>query len=148
MESLKKCRYCEEIKPLSSFAKHKTLEDGHHNKCKTCAAIDEKKRRHGPKRQTILEHDRARGGGRYKVGATEYYRTSPVVKACRKRYMEKNHHRWKLRYAIKTGKIRRVPCEFCGSPISQAHHEDYSKPLEVWFLCQKHHIARHKFLKG
>lgn len=50
------------------------------------------------------------------------------------------------------GKARRegilipLPCAVCGSPNSVAHHEDYSKPLEVVWLCQKHHVARHRKL--
>lgn len=36
-----------------------------------------------------------------------------------------------------------APCEVCGDVNSQGHHEDYSRPLEVMWLCQKHHSARH-----
>lgn len=53
----------------------------------------------------------------------------------------------RIKYAIKVGKIKRIPCEFCGNPKSEAHHEDYTKPLDVWFLCKKHHTARHLFLR-
>lgn len=42
-------------------------------------------------------------------------------------------------YALKTGKLIRKPCEVCGDPKSQAHHHDYSKPLDVKWLCQTHH---------
>lgn len=43
--------------------------------------------------------------------------------------------------AIKNGKLTRLPCRVCGNPKSEAHHEDYSKPLEVDWLCKKHHGA-------
>lgn len=32
----------------------------------------------------------------------------------------------------------------CGDPRADAHHADYSKPLEVEFLCRRHHAARHR----
>lgn len=36
------------------------------------------------------------------------------------------------------GVLVRQPCEVCGSK-AQAHHNDYSKPLEVRWLCPLHH---------
>ena len=45
-------------------------------------------------------------------------------------------------HAIRDGYLVRQPCEVCGNPKSQGHHEDYSKPLEVVWLCQTHHIKK------
>jgi hypothetical protein len=42
------------------------------------------------------------------------------------------------------GKIDRKPCEKCGSEDSQMHHEDYSRPLEVTWLCRDCHLEHHK----
>jgi hypothetical protein len=42
---------------------------------------------------------------------------------------------WKVQNAIKTGRLARQPCKECGAKKSQAHHEDYSKPLDVEWLC-------------
>lgn len=41
--------------------------------------------------------------------------------------------------AVRKGELTREPCEVCGDPKSQAHHEDYARPLEVRWLCQEHH---------
>ncbi len=30
-------------------------------------------------------------------------------------------------------------CSDCGETKVEAHHEDYSKPLDVEWLCKKHH---------
>jgi hypothetical protein len=35
------------------------------------------------------------------------------------------------------------PCEICGNPKVDKHHDDYAKPLEVMWLCRRHHIQRH-----
>lgn len=47
------------------------------------------------------------------------------------------------RKAIKKGLLVRQPCEICGALRVDAHHEDYSKPLQVRWLCRKHHRQRH-----
>jgi hypothetical protein len=41
--------------------------------------------------------------------------------------------------ARRMGKLTPKPCEICGNPDTQAHHEDYTKPLEVKWLCLHHH---------
>jgi len=48
--------------------------------------------------------------------------------------------------ALRDGKVVKRPCEVCGDPKSQGHHEDYSKPLDVVWLCTVHHGARHSHL--
>ena len=45
--------------------------------------------------------------------------------------------------AIKDGNIIKQPCEVCKSEDAEAHHEDYSKPLDVRWLCRSHHRQRH-----
>lgn len=45
--------------------------------------------------------------------------------------------------AIKNGIITRRPCRICGNPKSHGHHEDYSKPYKIDWLCSKHHRIRH-----
>ena len=58
--------------------------------------------------------------------------------------------RYKLKYAVASGKMSRGLCEFdgCLDPMTHGHHEDYSKPLEVRWLCRKHHAQRHRELEG
>lgn len=46
--------------------------------------------------------------------------------------------------AVRRGDIERKPCEVCGDPNSQGHHEDYNKPLDVQWLCQEHHLELHR----
>ncbi len=58
---------------------------------------------------------------------------------------EKGRAAEKFRAAIRYGKMERQPCEICGQSKAQGHHTDYSKPLEVRWLCAKHHREEHLF---
>ena len=57
----------------------------------------------------------------------------------------------KVAKAVARGKLVPQPCEVCGFEgkardgrrAVHAHHDDYSKPLEVRWLCKKHHDAVH-----
>src|SRR3974390_1123490 len=42
------------------------------------------------------------------------------------------------------GKLIKKPCERCGKVTSQMHHPDYTKPLEVKWLCRGCHLELHK----
>lgn len=46
-----------------------------------------------------------------------------------------------VHYYVRKGILKKELCH-CGSP-AEAHHDDYSKPLEVRWLCHKHHIQGH-----
>lgn len=47
--------------------------------------------------------------------------------------------------AIQQGLLVKKPCEVCGTTEKvEAHHDDYTKPLEVRWLCKTHHQEHHK----
>lgn len=53
-----------------------------------------------------------------------------------------------VHWAVVRGELIRQSCERCGVVETvQAHHEDYSKPLEVIWLCKIHHMIRHRELR-
>lgn len=56
-------------------------------------------------------------------------------------FNEKHRARNVTKIAIKNGKlVRPEKCQSCGIPCKpESHHEDYSKPLEVEWLCIKCH---------
>lgn len=41
--------------------------------------------------------------------------------------------------ARRRGKLIAQPCTVCGNPDVEMHHQDYSKPLKVDWLCEPHH---------
>lgn len=45
--------------------------------------------------------------------------------------------------AIRDGKLFKQPCEVCGAAKVHGHHDDYSRPLDVRWLCRVHHMQAH-----
>jgi hypothetical protein len=45
--------------------------------------------------------------------------------------------------ALRSGKIVRTRCKVCGSFPVYCHHKDYSNPLDVTWLCLRHHLEIH-----
>lgn len=99
--------------------------------------------------------------GRSKERAREYEaerRKNPAVLARRAadmaRYQkdpalrDKHVARWKVRRAIAAGKLVRQPCEVCKKEPAHGHHDDYSKPLDVRWLCPVHHREHHARVGG
>ena len=81
----------------------------------------------------------------------EYHRkyrknTGSGKKACAK-YKSKNKEKIKAHTkvlgAIRSGKLRQQPCVKCGEQKTEAHHDDYSKPFDIVWLCRKHHVQHH-----
>lgn len=52
-----------------------------------------------------------------------------------------------LHVYVKRGKVQKGICEICGSERAEAHHEDYTRPLEVHWLCRDHHLELHNAKK-
>jgi hypothetical protein len=49
---------------------------------------------------------------------------------------------------IKAGVLMKDNCEICGTNENiEAHHEDYTKPLDVRWLCRVHHREHHKLIE-
>lgn len=61
----------------------------------------------------------------------------------RQRDRQKQNARGRVRNHVWRGSLEKKPCEVCGDTKSQAHHDDYNKPLDVKWLCQKHHKQLH-----
>ena len=46
--------------------------------------------------------------------------------------------------ALANKSLVRKPCEVCGAIRVDAHHDDYSKPLDIRWLCRSHHLQHHR----
>ena len=144
------CSKCKSQKPHSEYYKSsKTV-------CKPCC-LEKCAEYREKNREKVRAHDRERNNtdarrkdrrdrNRRKYENPEF-RASETAR--HKRNVEKHPIRhsavWAANNAQKAGKLHKEPCQRCGQVDNvQAHHEDYSKPLDVVWLCPKHHGERHR----
>ena len=152
---MKTCKRCGGEFPVDDFYVHKAMADGHLNFCKLCT-----RKRVGKHREnnldSIREYDRSRGMLPHRIEARNIYIKTEQGKEVKKKICEKwNKRNPKKRKAeiffrnyMRYHPELKQPCEVCSTLEKvQGHHEDYDKPLEVRWLCPKHHKARHKELK-
>lgn len=129
----KNCFKCGESKPIVEFYRHPMMADGRLGKCKTCTKTDVTRRRDS-KLDEIREYDRNRGNRQTAEWRANYKATHKAE--CDARTAVDN--------AVRDGRLTRMPCEVCGGTYRiQGHHDDYSKPLDVRWLCVKHHRQHH-----
>ena len=151
---MKVCKTCGTVKDLDHFYAHKKMADGHLNHCIECVKAREIKRRND-NIEKIRAYDRARANDPKRVQARKEYAQSQSGKQAHKRAMEKYKEKFPIKRAahmifgnaVKNGKIIRADsCSECKSKVKiEGHHDDYSKPLEVRWLCEKCHKAWHKY---
>jgi len=88
---------------------------------------------------------------------------NPARKYCSDEHARRAHYEYEKRhrseyviahyavtYCVKKGWLKPSPtCDHCGSTVGRstgrmsAHHEDYSRPLEVIWLCNPCHVRHH-----
>lgn len=66
-----------------------------------------------------------------------------VTKAWSERNKEKTRAHSLLNYHLRKCHVQKLPCAICGNKKALAHHHDYSKPLDVVWLCRTHHAEEH-----
>ena len=151
----KTCFKCGDVLPISEFYRHPKMSDGHSNKCKTCTKSDVRMNRHR-NIEHYREFDRMRANLEHRVNARKAYTQTPRGRAAARRASQKNAQLkpWTkaattiLNNAVRDGRIVKLPCEVCGSRIRvHGHHDDYTKPLDVKWLCPKHHSEHHKAIR-
>ena len=150
---MKVCFKCGAKKPLTDYYKHKAMADGHLNKCKACARLDVKKNRNDNLEyyraydQQRHENDPVRRAKNHAASKAwreaNKQRHTELTREWRKRNPEKYAAHCAVKSALRAGKIKKEPCMVCGNRNSQAHHGDYTKPLDVIWLCPQHHSEVH-----
>lgn len=131
----KTCSRCGEAKSADQFQKRNASADGMTAACKACLAnYDARRYQESPVRRA---HAKACA-------------LSPAGAEAKKRWAERNPEKRAahiaLGNAVRDGKVRKPrSCERCGKRgrIS-GHHQDYSKPLSVIWLCPPCHRKEHQ----
>ena len=148
---MKECKRCGSAKPDNQFYATDTS-------CKACRILLVRKYRE-QNIEKILEYDRNRPNGDARK-ADNKLRYRKRVSTPEGRELERARStKWVRDYrnsdkraahiiagnALRSGRLVPKPCVICETLENiHAHHEDYAKPLEVIWLCRKHHGARHR----
>lgn len=108
----------------------------------------------------LMKHSKNKNGGQYyqcrpcNTARLQKYRktkegrqkTNEAVYRSTKKYQYKQNARAVLNYNLRLGLIKKPKvCSICGEEKRlEAHHEDYTKPLGVKWLCRQCHFDIHK----
>jgi hypothetical protein len=113
---MKSCIHCHEEKPFTDYYRHPQMAGGRLNACKDCCKA----------RAKIFRERKGRDYWR----AYDFWRNHGVSNAIRAGRL------------VKPGNCQACDREASGRAL-QGHHKDYSKPLDVDWLCTKCHSAAH-----
>lgn len=151
----KYCYCCRICKPVQKFNKNKSKKDGLADECKNCKHIQDKKYYNKNKNRLkqysndyyYAHHDKClvackcysksiKGKEVHNRGSAKYIKNNP----------EKYAAHCKVYCALSTGELQKPKkCQVCNiKGYVEAHHEDYSKPLDIIWVCKKCHCIYHK----
>lgn len=131
------CIECGEEKPLPEYYSHPQMANGYLGVCKGCHKLRMKRRRLTNPR--VQEYDRLRDKLPHRIKRRNEYH---------KKWREKNPDGYRAHYlltnAVRNGRVKKEPCSLCGTTKRvHGHHRDYTKPLDVVWLCAKCHQRVH-----
>lgn len=154
---MKSCIRCGVLKPLTDYYVHKMMADGRLGRCKEC-------------HKSEMRRNRAENVEYYRAYDAYRFQNDPKVKERHKKYQEspagaESNRRAKDKFirdnpekraahlmvqnAVRSGILKKpTECHVCREfkPSRQihAHHHDYSKPLDVEWMCAKCHADHHR----
>ena len=133
------CIKCNLLLHLEEYYKHSKMSDGHLNKCKKCCKKEQK-----TTRDSNVEYYRNYDKERNKTAERKLTFKEKLIRMRSDHPgMMKAHNA--VSRALKNGSlIRPEKCSRCEyTEHIQGHHDDYSKVLEVIWLCPTCHANRH-----
>ena len=150
---MKTCRECNVEKPLSEFYVHARMKDGHLNKCKQCvkARVDKYVKANPDKKKQWSRNYATSEAGLERAKSYLLTERGKAVSKNRAKNYRKNHPirdraTYLVSYEIKCGRlIRPEVCSSCNAECKpHGHHDNYTKPLDVTWLCEPCHKKWHK----
>lgn len=151
IEPALKCKGCGKVKLTSEFYKTGT---GWTGKCKECICKRVRENRK-EKVDYYRNYDQLRNQKRkeyIKSKNKKYAKENPdKINKHQKKYQESNKLKRAAHVifnnALRDGKVKKGLCQVCKSKEVEAHHFDYTKPLDVIWLCKEHHEKIHWWLR-
>jgi len=125
------CSRCRRDLPISYFTRNGGRKSGYNGWCRDCMRLWKRKNPEKVNRKYPLSPEQReknrRAAAVYRAENREKIRAHQAVKS-----------------AITAGLlIPPASCPACHGARPEAHHEDYSRPLEVWWLCSRCHKRLH-----
>lgn len=153
---MKTCPKCGETKPLEEFYRDASRYGGRMSHCAACTRAKVRAR---DKKKPLIPgwlEKRAAYNRERRAYETSRARERRHAEAYRERYPVKDAAKRAVKAAISRGELSRPDvCEDCGGmPVPRsdgrasihAHQDDYSRPLDVRWLCQSCHNKQHRAL--
>jgi len=149
---LKVCKRCKQAKPIFAFADATKSGDHHSGLCVPC------------NKERLVDLNKARMNDEFRAKRRKYLKSVRSNPKCRERekrhskkycntYPEKTLAKQIVARAIKSGAlVRPSTCPNCGDfsvgqdgrTLIHAHHDDYTKPMDVRWLCVMCHSKEHR----
>lgn len=161
------CTECKIEKPFEEFGNYKKGKWGKREQCKACKRIKDREYERANTEKMTAKHDRWYEKNKdhvaeyrrkryeanpepYKASSIKYRKSkeNEPVKNYKYKYPYKKRAHLYVELAIEYGHLVRPECcSKCGKICKpQGHHPDYSKPLDVIWLCTKCHGFEHRII--
>lgn len=137
-------------KDEGEFHKNAAQPDGLQTHCKPCRKEYQSRWDKTEKGKQVYR--RYRQSSSAKAIREEYFSSDhgkSVKRRLTKKYREEHPEKYAahnaVAVAVRSSVLMKSPCEACGSEVRvEAHHDDYSKPLDVRWLCHMCHTRIHR----
>ena len=171
MNQTKYCKECKQVKSLGDFYRHKSCKDGRNTYCKPCDNLrsrvrykankvlecEKYKKRYkddiefSDKKRAVSKMRRGKYPEKVKKEHDNWVKLNKdKISITAKRWRDKNKHKIVTHLAIFKATrsdlvIKPKNCSVCKDATNlHGHHKDYSKPLDVVWVCCKCHANIHK----
>lgn len=107
------------------------------NKCMDCAKLDVRKNR-SENHEYYREYDEVRSKLPHRQENNKKHTT-----LWKQAFPNRRKAQTALGNAVRDGRVLKEQCYVCGEAKVEGHHPDYDRPLDVVWLCTKHHKLTH-----